>query len=149
MSSLPRILIDFAERVRGRFGPDAAGCNDDGVFVFLGDTMVHVFLDRNSTRAVAWTELRRPGHVDLEAMEQAAAAYTGAKFLEKAMAVGVDRAADLVVLGRSFDQEALGNDDGIAIVCEVLREAPAAIGELAATAMKISAAPGGRSFRYN
>ena len=138
---IPQILIEFAERAQEKFGKDAAGCNNDGMFVFFEDTVVHVFLDQNTTRAVAWTELRRPEHVAIDAVERAAAECTGDTYLEKALAVGVNRAADLVVLGRSFDQDALGNDAGIEIISEIGHEAPAAEKRLAATAMGFSGAP--------
>lgn len=138
MPSLPQILIDFAGRVQNRFGGCAIGYNDGSLFIVLEYATVHVCLDQNSNRAVVWSELRWPDQVGAEALERAAVQRMTERFLDNAMTVGVNREQDLILLGRSFDQQALGNDDGIEIVAELVREASVAARELAAAALTVA-----------
>lgn len=130
--SLPQVLIDFATACGTRFGVDAAGHNDSGAFVQVGDRVVHINLDPNANRAVVWTELQRPERAAIEALERAAMDYTGRALLEKGLAIGVNRAADLILLGRSLDQEALNQDAGLDAVADLAKEAQAASAALAA-----------------
>lgn len=126
MSSLPQILVDFAGACDARFGAGSAGHNDDGAFVAVGDRAVHVNLDQNANRAVIWTELQRPEHSPIELFERAAVGYTAREFLARGLAIGINRNADLIVLGRSIEQDALTKDDAIDVVAEIAREAEAA-----------------------
>ena len=131
---LPRILVDFADDLKRRFGDEAAGHTDDGAFVVLGETAVHVFLDRNAGRAVAWTELEPPERVGADALARAAVGYTQRHYFERGLAVGFDRDRDLLLIGHSFDQQALVDDSAMEIVSEILMEAPVASRRLAETA---------------
>lgn len=134
MSSLPQILIDFTTACQARFGAAAAGHNDDGAFVAVGDRTVHINLDQNANRAVVWTELQRPEHAAIEALEKAAMAYTSRSLLERGLALGINRPADLILLGRSVEQDALSQDEGIDLVAEVAEQAASAAAALAAAA---------------
>lgn len=111
--SLPSILIDFATACGTRFGADAAGHNDNGAFVQIGDRVVHANLDPNANRVVLWVELPRPERAKMEALERAAMDYTNRSLLEKGLAIGINRAADLLLLGRSLDQDVLSHDAGL------------------------------------
>jgi hypothetical protein len=123
MSSLPSILVDFTTAAQARFGADAAGHNDDGAFIAVGDRMVHVNLDQSANRAVVWTELARPEHAEIEALETVAMAYTSREFLSKGLTLGINRVADLIVLGRSIEQDALAFDEGLDLVTSVAEAA--------------------------
>ena len=90
--------------------------------------------DAASDRAVVWTELARPEHAAIEALEQAAMSYTARELLAKGLALGINRTADLIVLGRSVEQDALAKDEGVDLVAEVAKEAAVADAELAGAA---------------
>lgn len=138
MSSLPQILVDFAKACQAHFGAGTAGCTDDGAFVAIGDIVVNVTLDAKAGRAVVWTELARPEHSDIAALERAAMAFTGRELVAHGLALGVNRAADLILLGRSVEQDALALDEGIDLV-----EAVAAAARPAAAALARAARPAG------
>lgn len=129
--TVPGVLVDFAVACGARFGADAAGHNDDAAFVRVGDRTIHVNLDLNANRAVVWTELTRPPHAATEVLERAAMEYTDRALLENGLVLGVNRAADLLLLGRSIEQDALYKEAGLDAVAEVAAEAQSAAGALA------------------
>ncbi|MEP3667200.1 MAG: hypothetical protein ABJN42_10755, partial [Roseibium sp.] len=132
--TLPQALVDFSAACQGRFGAGTAGHNDDGAFVSIGERVVHINLDRNANRAVVWTELDRPDHAGFADLEKAAMAYSSRELVARGFVVGVNRAADLILLGRSIEQTALGNEAGLALVSDVATEAEVAAAMIAKTA---------------
>ncbi|PTW56631.1 hypothetical protein C8N35_11194 [Breoghania corrubedonensis] len=143
--SLPQALVDFSSRCEARFGAGSAGYNDDGAFVGVRGRVVHVNLDPNANRVVVWSELARPEHAGFEALEQAAMAWTSDALLAMGLVVGVNRNADLIVLGRSIEQDALGTQTGLDLVGEVAQQAEAAAAMLARAAAEAGNGAGGRS----
>ena len=115
MSPLPQLLIEFVNNAKLKFGEQAANYNNFGAFVTAGGYTAHVVLDQNSNRAVVWTELERPERANFAMVERAAAHYTWQGLFRNGTAIGINRAADMVLLGRSFDQDALGSDEGVRI----------------------------------
>jgi len=140
MSSLPRILVDFAGACDGRFGAGSAGYNDDGAFVAVEGRTVHVNLDQNANRVVLWTEIERPQNSPIGSFEHAAVGYTAREFLARGLAIGVNRKADLILLGRSIEQDALAGDDALDLVEEIAREAEAVGAMLQKAARPVGAA---------
>lgn len=134
--SMPSILTEFAEACLGHFGPDAAGCTTDGAFIAIGDRIIHVNLDVAAGRAVVWTELPRPDYSDSACLAQAALAYTGCEMPANGLVLGISRRADLIVLGRSVEQEALLLDEGLKLVDAIAAAAPAAVETLARAAAR-------------
>lgn len=126
MAQPAKIILDFLAACEASDRITLAGHNDDGAFVAVGDRAVHVNLDQNANRAVIWTELQRPEHSPIELFERAAVGYTAREFLARGLAIGINRNADLIVLGRSIEQDALTKDDAIDVVAEIAREAEAA-----------------------
>jgi hypothetical protein len=129
--SLPQTLIHFAKACQARFGDDVAGYNKDGAFVAVEDRVINVNLDQNANRAVVWTELDRPDYAEMDALEQVAMTYTRRELIAKGFVVGINRRADLILLGRSIEQDVLGKTEGFDLVTEVAKEANAASAALA------------------
>lgn len=134
--SLPQVLVDFSSACEARFGAGSAGYNDGGTFVAVGERVVHINLDQDANRAVVWSELERPDHVGFAVLEMAAMAYTSHELLARGLAVGVNRGADLILLGRSIEQDALGQEAGLDLVAEVGQEAEVAAAMLAKAAVQ-------------
>jgi hypothetical protein len=132
MPFLPQSLAAFTAACQARFGADAVGSNDDGAFIAVGGRTVHVNLDVNANRVVFWTELPRPAHISMEAIEEAAIAYTRHALLDQGLAIGIDQGTDLILLGRSAEQDVLAKIEGVTLVAELAREAGAAGSALAA-----------------
>ncbi|MEI2384471.1 hypothetical protein [Breoghania sp. JC706] len=140
--SLPQALVDFSSRCEARFGAGSAGYNDDGAFVGVGERVVHVNLDPNANRVVVWSELEKPDHAGFDVLERAAMAFTSDALLARGLVVGINRNADLIMLGRSIDQDALGLEAGLDLVAEVAGQAEAAAAMLARAAASASTGAG-------
>lgn len=132
MSTLPASLHDFANVCQSHFGSDSAGCNEDGVYVAIGHRMVQVNLDSSAGRAVFWTELARPAHAEGPALEEAALLFSSRELLDHGMILAINDAAELILLGRSIEQDVLQHYAGLKLlnaVAEAAARAEAALVE--------------------
>lgn len=119
MSSLPAILAEFEKTCQEAFGPSAVGATDRSVFIAFETALVHVNLDETSHRAVVWAEIAWPDHTEVEVLQRAAASFTAREFLTHGLAMGINTAGPLIVLGRSVEQEFLFRYAGLKLLSEI------------------------------
>lgn len=119
---LDRFIKDCARR----YGGDAAQATQAGLFILLGETAIHANLDEDAGRAAFWVDFGWPAPHEIEAAERAAADYMSERYLETGLILGVDRDAEFMALGASYEDDILERQDAFEIIEELAREAPSA-----------------------
>jgi hypothetical protein len=135
MATLPAVLLDFANLCQSHYGTEAAGSNDSGVYVALGDRVVQVKLDPNAGRVVFWTELTRPDHSEIHDLEEAALLFSSHELLDHGFVLGFNAATDLILVGRSIEQDVLQQYAGLKILSTVAEAANRAQAALDSTSL--------------